>query len=146
VPALHPLPTTAPPRLLVHAPLDADSFPPPVPRRGTPFFGDRLDRRCADGAGRRRSPLSPHRASATLSITARIESLVAEEHDLRRREQADSEDTEHLETDQERLRSLQVELDRCWDLLRQRRAREEFGQDPDEAQVRDANTVERYLQ
>ena len=80
------------------------------------------------------------------SITARIEGLVAEEHELRRREQADSEDTERLEADQERLRSLQVELDRCWDLLRQRRARKEFGQDPEEAHVRDADTVERYLQ
>ncbi len=80
------------------------------------------------------------------SITARIENLVAEEHELRRREQADSEDTERLEADQERLRSLQVELDRCWDLLRQRRARKEFGQDPEEAHVRDADTVERYLQ
>jgi hypothetical protein len=80
------------------------------------------------------------------SITTRIESLVAEEHKLRQREQADSNDTEQLEVDQERLRSLQVELDRCWDLLRQRRAREEFGQNPDEAKVRDANTVERYLQ
>ncbi len=80
------------------------------------------------------------------SITARIESLVTEEHELRRREQSDSKETEHLDADQERLQSLQVELDRCWDLLRQRRAREEFGQDPDEAQVRDANTVERYLQ
>jgi hypothetical protein len=41
---------------------------------------------------------------------------------------------------------VEVELDRCWDLLRQRRAREEFGQDPDDAQVRDADTVERYWQ
>ena len=80
------------------------------------------------------------------SITARIEGLVAEEHELRRREQVDSEDTGRLEEDQERLRSLQVELDRCWDLLRQRRARKEFGQDPEEAHVRDADTVERYLQ
>ena len=80
------------------------------------------------------------------SITARIESLVAEEHDLRRREETDSDDTEQLEADQERLRSLEVELNRCWDLLRQRRARAEFGQDPDEAQVRDPDTVERYLQ
>ena len=80
------------------------------------------------------------------SITARIESLVAEEHELRRREEADSGETGRLEADQERLRSLQVELDRCWDLLRQRRARKEFGQDPEEAHVRDADTVERYLQ
>jgi hypothetical protein len=80
------------------------------------------------------------------SIAARIESLVAEEHDLRRREEADSTNAELLEDDKHRLRALQFELDRCWDLLRQRRAREEFGQDPDEARVRDADTVERYLQ
>jgi hypothetical protein len=80
------------------------------------------------------------------SIAARIEGLVAEEHQLRKREQADSADTEKLEADQERLRAVEIELDRCWDLLRQRRAREEFGQDPDEAQAREADTVERYLQ
>jgi hypothetical protein len=80
------------------------------------------------------------------SIAAKIESLVAEEHDLRRREEADSGDAERLEADQERLRAVEVELDRCWDLLRQRRAREEFRQNPDEARVRDADTVERYWQ
>jgi Protein of unknown function (DUF2630) len=80
------------------------------------------------------------------SIAARIESLVAQERELRRREQADSQSTDSLEADRERLRSVEIELDRCWDLLRQRRAREEFGQDPDEAQVRDADTVERYWQ
>jgi hypothetical protein len=80
------------------------------------------------------------------SIAARIERLVTEEHELRRREQADSTQTEELDADRERLRSVEVELDRCWDLLRQRRARAEFGQDPDEAQVRDADTVERYWQ
>jgi Protein of unknown function (DUF2630) len=80
------------------------------------------------------------------SIAARIETLVAEEHDLQHREQADSTDEDRLEADRVRLRDVQVELDRCWDLLRQRRAREEFGQNPDEAQVRDADTVERYWQ
>jgi hypothetical protein len=80
------------------------------------------------------------------TIPARIERLVAEEQELRRREQADSPRAEQLEEDNERLEQVRIELDRCWDLLRQRRAREEFGQDPDEAQVRDPNTVERYLQ
>jgi Protein of unknown function (DUF2630) len=80
------------------------------------------------------------------SITARIENLVAEEHELRRREQDDSGDDAQLQEDQRRLRAVEVELDRCWDLLRQRRAREEFGQDPDEAQVRSSDTVERYWQ
>jgi hypothetical protein len=80
------------------------------------------------------------------SIAARIERLVSEEHELRHREQDDRQDAEQLEADQQRLRSVEVELDRCWDLLRQRRAREVFGQDPNEAQARDADTVERYLQ
>lgn len=80
------------------------------------------------------------------SIAARIETLVAEEHDLRHREELDSNDPGQLEADQQRLRAVQVELDRSWDLLRQRRAHDEFGQDPDEASPRDANTVERYLQ
>ncbi len=80
------------------------------------------------------------------SITARIESLVAEEHQLRHREESDRNDDTQLETDQRRLEAVEVELDRCWDLLRQRRAREEFGQNPDEAAARDADTVERYWQ
>jgi hypothetical protein len=45
----------------------------------------------------------------------------------------------------ERLRKLEVELDQCWDLLHQRRARRSAGLDPDEAQVRDAGTVEGYV-
>jgi len=80
------------------------------------------------------------------SIAARIENLVAEEHELRRSEEADSENANKLQADRDRLQALEVELDRCWDLLRQRRAREEFGQDPDDASARDADTVERYLQ
>jgi Protein of unknown function (DUF2630) len=80
------------------------------------------------------------------SIAAHIENLVTEENELRRREEADSKDVEQLEEDKRRLEAVKVELDRCWDLLRQRRAHEEFGQDPDQAQVRDADTVERYLQ
>jgi Protein of unknown function (DUF2630) len=80
------------------------------------------------------------------SITARIENLVAEEHALRGREQADSADAELLEADEERLRAVEIELDRCWDLLRQRRALRDAGRSPDEAQVRDADTVERYWQ
>jgi Tfp pilus assembly protein PilO len=80
------------------------------------------------------------------SIAARIERLVAEEHDLRDREQADSADAAALEAERERLRAVEVELDRCWDLLRQRRALREACADPDEAEVRDADTVERYQQ
>jgi hypothetical protein len=80
------------------------------------------------------------------SIAARIERLVDEEHELRRREQGDSTDEAKLETDRERLDAVQIELDRCWDLLRQRRALRETGGDPDDARARDADTVERYLQ
>jgi Protein of unknown function (DUF2630) len=80
------------------------------------------------------------------TIAARIERLVTEEQELRRREQEDSPDPDALERDKERLRSVEVELDRCWDLLRQRRAREEFGLDPEDASVRGAGTVEHYEQ
>jgi len=80
------------------------------------------------------------------SIASRIEALVTEEHELRHREESDSQDVERLEADQERLRAVEVELDRCWDLLRQRRALRGAGADPEDAHVRDADTVERYLQ
>lgn len=74
---------------------------------------------------------------------ARIRELVDEERDLRARLQRHeiSADEEHS-----RLRALEVELDQCWDLLRQRRARRLAGMDPDEATVRDAGTVEGYRQ
>jgi len=78
------------------------------------------------------------------SIAARIERLVSEEHDLRRREEHD--DNPALAADRERLETVKVELDRCWDLLRQRRALRDAGGDPDDAHVRDARTVERYQQ
>ena len=80
------------------------------------------------------------------NIAARIEALVTEEHELRHREELDSKNAQTLEDDQRRLRDVEVELDRCWDLLRQRRALREAGADPDDAHVRDAETVERYLQ
>ena len=80
------------------------------------------------------------------SIAARIESLVAEEHELRTREQLESSDPSRLEEDRRRLDAVEVELDRCWDLLRQRRAIRDAGGNPDDAEVRDADTVERYLQ
>jgi Protein of unknown function (DUF2630) len=80
------------------------------------------------------------------SITARIETLVAEEHALRTREQSDAANDDALEADQERLRDVEIELDRCWDLLRQRRALRDAGADPADAHVRDADTVERYWQ
>jgi hypothetical protein len=80
------------------------------------------------------------------TIASRIERLVTEEHELRNREQVDAPNDEALDGDRQRLGEVEVELDRCWDLLRQRRALRDAGADPDGAQVRDADTVERYQQ
>jgi hypothetical protein len=80
------------------------------------------------------------------SIAARIERLVAEERELRSSELQDSVDEERLAEDRSRLSAVEVELDRCWDLLRQRRALRETGRNPDQAEARDAGTVENYLQ
>jgi hypothetical protein len=80
------------------------------------------------------------------SIATRIERLVAEEHELRQNEEADRDAGDALDSDRERLQSVEVELDRCWDLLRQRRAKRGAGQDPDEAEARGEGTVEGYLQ
>lgn len=75
-------------------------------------------------------------------IVDQINRLVAEEHKL-----GEAHVGEGLSPgDQERLRAVEIQLDQCWDLLRQRRARREFGQNPDEAAVRDQETVERYQQ
>lgn len=71
------------------------------------------------------------------NILERIRSLMDEEHSLR---------TGDTPVDEERLDGVEETLDQCWDLLRQRRARREFGEDPDEAQARDTNTVEGYKQ
>jgi hypothetical protein len=73
-------------------------------------------------------------------IHTQIERLVAEEHALLDR---GAEISSHERT---RLGEVNVQLDRMWDLLRQRRAREEFGQDPDQTRERSAETVEKYLQ
>jgi hypothetical protein len=78
------------------------------------------------------------------TIADHIEKLVAEEHELRTREQTDAGET--LEQDRARLEAVQIELDRCWDLLRQRRALRDAGGNPDDAELRDANTVEHYRQ
>ena len=80
------------------------------------------------------------------TVLSRIEALVDEEHALRREEGSDAKDTGALERDRERLQEVEVQLDRCWDLLRQRRARRAAGADPEGAHVRDADTVEHYLQ
>jgi hypothetical protein len=86
------------------------------------------------------------RPMADESILDRIEALVDEEHALLRREQDDAVDEAALADDRRRLERVSVELDRCWDLLRQRRARRDAGGDPDGASLRDAGTVGRYEQ
>jgi Protein of unknown function (DUF2630) len=75
-------------------------------------------------------------------ILTQVNQLVAEEKELRDKLQ-------HREIDEseehQRLRAVEVALDQCWDLLRQRRALRETGRDPREAQVRPADEVEGYL-
>jgi len=75
-------------------------------------------------------------------VLDRIGALVEEEHSLERQATGDGLD----EAQQARLHEVEVQLDQCWDLLRQRRARRNAGQDPDEAAVRPEGTVEGYLQ
>ena len=75
-------------------------------------------------------------------VLDRIGALVEEEHTLERQATGEGLD----ETQQARLHEVEIQLDQCWDLLRQRRARRDAGQDPDSAAVRPENTVEGYLQ
>jgi uncharacterized protein YjaG (DUF416 family) len=75
-------------------------------------------------------------------IVDHIDRLVEEEHRLEKAHIGNA----LSEDEVQRMRSVEVELDRCWDLLRQRRARRSAGQDPDEAQARDPKTVENYWQ
>jgi hypothetical protein len=74
-------------------------------------------------------------------ISDHIEALVKEEHELLHRAESDHGLDESLHA-----RMQQVELDQCWDLLRQRRARRAAGQDPDDSSLRPADTVEHYEQ
>ena len=73
-------------------------------------------------------------------ILDRINELAREEHEVFGREAH----AKATDADRERLRQLQVMLDQCWDLLRQRRARRAVGLDPGDAQLRDEETVEGY--
>jgi len=75
-------------------------------------------------------------------VLDRIGGLVEEEHTLERQATGDGLD----EQQKARLHEVEVQLDQCWDLLRQRRARRDAGQDPESAQVRPEGTVEGYLQ
>jgi hypothetical protein len=76
-------------------------------------------------------------------IQEQIDKLEAEREDLRRREGATD---PTLESDAARVEEIGVELDRLWDLLRQRRALREAGDDPEKATERSAETVEKYWQ
>jgi hypothetical protein len=73
------------------------------------------------------------------SVLNRIQSLVSEEHRLYGQGAL-------ADADRERLEKLNVELDQCWDLLRQRRALRETGHDPNEAHLRPPEIVEKYEQ
>jgi hypothetical protein len=73
-------------------------------------------------------------------VIDRINQLAHEEHELFQRESQG----EATNADRERLKELEVTLDQCWDLLHQRRARRAAGLDPDQARVRDEQTVEGY--
>ncbi len=75
-------------------------------------------------------------------IIGRIDQLIAEEHELR------SKAVGHGlgPAERERFEQLEQRLDQCWDLLRQRRARAEFGENPDDAQARPVSEVESYQQ
>jgi hypothetical protein len=75
-------------------------------------------------------------------LISRINDLVREEHDLRERASPHGLD----ESDRQRLEALEEALDQCWDLLRQRRAKQEYGGNPDDARTRSTTQVEGYLQ
>ena len=77
-----------------------------------------------------------------LDVVHRITTLTDEEHTLER-----SHAGEPLsESELARMKAIEVALDQCWDLLRQRRARRHAGEDPDEASARPEGVVEGYQQ
>jgi hypothetical protein len=76
------------------------------------------------------------------AVLAAINELADEEHRLLNMES----DRTATDVDRQRMVEIDVELDRCWDLLRQRRARRSAGQDPEQATLRSESTVEKYRQ
>ena len=74
------------------------------------------------------------------NVIQHIERLAREEHDLFEAESHGK----FTDADRERLRQLQTLLDQCWDLLRKRRAKREFGQDSDEARLRSEKVIKGY--
>jgi len=79
-------------------------------------------------------------------VLERINRLVSDERRLLEHEGSSGPEGEHRDEDRAKLAEIQAMLDQCWDLLRQRRALREYGQDPDAAKARDIGTVERYQQ
>lgn len=75
------------------------------------------------------------------TLLDRINELAREEHELFQKEAEGS----ASDAERRRMKDLEVTLDQCWDLLRQRRARRSAGLDPDAATVRDEKTVEGYI-
>jgi hypothetical protein len=75
-----------------------------------------------------------------IDIVHRITALADEEHKLERSHVGTPLSADELE----RMRAVEIALDQCWDLLRQRRARRQAGEDPDEATARSESTVEGY--
>jgi len=75
------------------------------------------------------------------NVLDRINALAREEHELLQKESG----SDVTDDERRRMKQIEVTLDQCWDLLRQRRARRAAGMDPDEAEVRDAKTVEGYV-
>ncbi|WP_274560733.1 DUF2630 family protein [Streptomyces spiramyceticus] len=78
---------------------------------------------------------------ANQDILDNITALVGEERELRERS------TRRMglsDSERARLKAVEVRLDQCWDLLRRRRAKTEYGEDPGEARVRPADEVENY--
>jgi hypothetical protein len=76
-------------------------------------------------------------------ILGQVRSLVDQEHELRAKRASGEIDQGQ---EQAQLKALEDALDQCWDLLRQRRAKIEFGENPEDATARPVNTVEGYLQ
>lgn len=101
------------------------------------------------GAGATAEPAQPTAGAQPASATARdaeirhyIGALIDEEHRLERSHAGQA----LSEAERARLDHVGVELDRCWDLLRQRDARRAAGLNPDDATVRDSSVVENYRQ
>ena len=81
---------------------------------------------------------SPEQRQSEHQVLTHIQELVAEEHRLLGQDVLG-------EADHARLAHVQVELDQCWDLLRQRRALRETGADPERAEIRPPDVVEKYV-